>query len=197
MLTFFTLVNFYAQIFSSRSALEQFTFSLNSLSSDNACTHCGKNDQWVSHGYIFKASPGHHDPIAGKRILCSNRYGRSGCGRTRQLYLDDVIPHRQYRLSVVTAFIQALLGGIQVEQAYRDAIGSILKDARHAWRWINDFFKTLPTWRTLDALSFRAEQAQRTIAKKRSHRLATLLPTLSLLSGQLSQYQRQFQRAFF
>jgi len=177
--------------------LDHFSFSLDSLSSDNACTHCGKNDQWVSHGYVYKKQSDTNRQVTGKRILCCNRYGRSGCGRTRQLYLAEVIPGRQYRLSVVVAFIQALLTGVQPEQAYRDAIGSITGDSRHAWRWLNDFFQSLSGWRTIASLSFGAKQEEAIMSRQRSRCLNIILPTLKKLATYLSTFQLQFQRAFF
>lgn len=191
------MVIFHAAIFSSRQTLDQFTASLDSLSSDNTCSHCGKNDQWLSHGYVYKNSLTDSDPVAGKRILCSNRYGRSGCGRTRQLYLANIIPRRQYRLSTVIVFIQTLLSGMVVEDAYRKAIASTTKESRNAWRWINDFFKSLSGWRTLSSLSLKHEQEEPITSHHRSHKLTILLPTLNLLPTQLSRYQLQFQRAFF
>ena len=40
--------------FSSLSELEHFTHRLKTLPKDNACEHCARNDQWVSHGYVYK-----------------------------------------------------------------------------------------------------------------------------------------------
>ena len=192
------MVVFYAAIFLSRLALDNFTYSLDSpLSPDNACTHCGKNDQWISHGYVYKDSSSDGIQVAGKRILCSDRYGRAGCGHTRQLYLADVIPRRQYRLSAVIAFIKALLVGALVEPAYLDAIGSTAKEARHGWRWIKDFLKSLAGWRILSS-----KPVETFVAPQRSHDLTVLLPTLErLVNGSIlstiHSIQLHCQRAFF
>ena len=112
-----------ADIFSSLGAIEQFTRSLNSLASDNACQHCHQNDQWHSHGYVYKQQAIDQRSAIGKRMICSNRYGKGGCGHTRQLYLSDMIPHKHHRLCVVVAFIVALLQGHSVTDAYRQALG--------------------------------------------------------------------------
>ncbi len=137
--------------------------------------------------------------VAGKRILCSNRYGRVGCGRTRQLYLADVIPQRHYSLAVVIAFIQTLLAGSHVEHAYLNAVAATqytLKAARHAWRWLTALFKQLSLWRT-----YLDKSSERVVYSGPSTSLKHLLPTLDVLltcqHTTLSDYQHHFQRAFF
>lgn len=194
----FSLWWFLCRHFSSPAALDHFTSSLDAFPSpDNTCAHCGKYDQWVSHGCVYKDSPTDAAQVVGKRIICSNRYGRTGCGRTRQLYLADVIPNRQYRLAVLIAFIERLLGGALVEQAYLDAIGCATKEPRQAWRWLKDLFKQLPQWRTLIA-----KPVECFVPPQRSRCLKRLLPTLErLFNGAIEAntgaFQWQHQRAFF
>lgn len=130
----------------------------------------------MSHGYVYQPSSIDCREVVGKRILCSNRHGRTGCGRTRQLYLAEVIPRRQYRLSIVIAFIQALLAGTGVEKAYLNAINSPSGNPRHAWRWLKDFYQQLAQWRTLVS-----QVVETFIPTQRSKRLKVLLPTLERL----------------
>lgn len=154
----------------------------------------------MSHGYIYKHLPAQGRCVAGKRILCSPHYHRNGCGRTRQLYLADIIPRRRYTLSVVITFIRALLRGRSVVRSFHQAIGTpgdvMAQDARHAWRWLNAFLQSLSAWRTLQGMSWRHEQAT-SHPKHRSRRVAGLVPTLQLLLPRLSAYHVQIQRAFF
>lgn len=126
--------------------------------------------------------------------MCSNRYGKRGCGHTRQLYLADVIPKRQYPLSVVIAFIKALLAGMLVEQAYLKAIDACAKEARHAWRWIKDFFKQLSLWRTR-----LSKPAEIFVPLGHSEALKHVLPTLDRLLNlnDIATYQTDCQCAFF
>ena len=174
--------------------MDQASFSLDSLPpTDSACPHCGKSEHSVSHGYFYKQVSIEHREVAGKRILCSRRHGRGGCGRTHQWYLADIVPGRRYRLSAFVAFVYALLGGNTVEQAYLQAIDSIV-EPRHAWRWLRSFLKQLPQWRS--DLSPMTEAFK---AKQRSSLLNILLPTLKVLSvglGHLDRFQMQCQRAF-
>ncbi|MVF13597.1 hypothetical protein FT643_15755 [Ketobacter sp. MCCC 1A13808] len=63
--------------FSSHQALETFTRSLTSLTSQEACAFCSQSSQWVSHGPVYKQhSPTERD-IVGRRIVCSNVTGHS------------------------------------------------------------------------------------------------------------------------
>lgn len=174
--------------------MDHASFSLDSLPpSDSACPHCGKSEHSVSHGYLYKHLSIDRREVVGKRILCSRRDGRNGCGRTRQWYLADIVPGRQYRLSVFIAFVHALFGGDAVEPAYLKATGSSAQP-RHAWRWLQRFLKQLPRWRI--GLSPAAETLTTTL---RSSMLNILLPTLQSLStslGCLSRFQSHFQCAF-
>lgn len=174
--------------------MDQASFSLDSLpTSDSACPHCGKSEHSVSHGYLYKQVSIDRREVVGKRILCSRRDGRHGCGRTRQWYLADVVPGRQYRLSVFIAFVSALLGGDAVESAYLKATRSSAQP-RHAWRWLQSFIRRLPHWRT--GLSLATETLA---ARSRSSTVHILLPTLHSLSrglGGLRRFQSHFQCAF-
>ena len=186
-----------ASIFCTLLQLDQFTFSLDSLPASEACTHCGQNDQWVSHGYVYKYQPLQGQQVAGKRILCSRRYGRTGCGHTRQLYLADIIPRLQYTLSTVIAFIQALLLGNPVEASFQRATQLNTRDTRQAWRWLKRFMHTLSTWRVVASLTQADEDLELAHRFSRHCHLSILLPTLSLLLPTIAQYQSFYQRSFF
>jgi hypothetical protein len=116
--------------YSSLSAIEQKTAQLDRLT----CQHCHCSDQLVPHGFVYKKQLGGEPLAVGKRVFCSNRRQRSGCGRTMQLYLDSVIRGLHYAGTVVVAFMMALLAGASVGQAYGQATGAA--DPRHAWVWL-------------------------------------------------------------
>lgn len=159
------------QFFSSLVELEQFSLSLNSHSTSNSCPHCCQNDQWVSHGYLYKQT----GEKVGKRILCAKRYGKQGCGRTRQLYLQQVIPGRRYTLSTLLAFVLALIHGATVEQAYFKALGHEYQSPRQAWRWLNALWSQMSVFRgeVVDLPDLSSKSIRR-----RSRRLSVLLSTL-------------------
>jgi len=183
--------------FSSLTSLEHFTHALQSLTIDNACKHCSKNDQWVGHGYIYKRRSIEHNEVAGKRILCSQRYGKNGCGRTRQLYLESFIPRRHYTMRVIIAFIIQLLEGANVVAAYHQTTRKHYSDPRNAWRWVRALYKQLGHFRS--CLN-KQEEVQGRYASHRSRRLAIVLPTLHALFDSTStstHFQFWHQCAFF
>ena len=158
------------RFFSSLAVIEQLISSINTAGFRHICPICHKSDQWVSHGFLYK-KPGEK---AGKRVLCGKRYGKSGCGHTQPLYLDDVVPQRRYRLSVLLAFVLALFKGDTVEQAYFQAIGHPHSSPRQAWRWLNSLWSNMSVFRErlLSSLSVAASLCAG------SRRLTLLLNTL-------------------
>ncbi|MFQ3248044.1 MAG: hypothetical protein ACI9SP_004704 [Arenicella sp.] len=80
------------RFFDSFSIINLFTLSLDHHQNKTQCAHCLKNNQFISHGIIYKQTSIAERKPVGKRIICSNRYGRSGCGRTVQLYVSNRIP---------------------------------------------------------------------------------------------------------
>ncbi|MBK8974086.1 MAG: hypothetical protein IPM37_22995 [Hahellaceae bacterium] len=173
--------------FSSLNDIERFTQSIGSQSSC-ACPHCQLSDQWVSHGYVYSQA----GEITGKRLVCGRRYGKNGCGRTQQLYLNEVLPHRRYRLSVLMAFITRLIQGMAVRCAYHAALGHAIYEPRQAWRWLNALWARMPRWRTcLPSLNI-------TVRRYRSWRLRLLLNALSawLTGSDSTLLQEQLQQPF-
>jgi len=73
------------RFFADLKTLHIFTLSLDFHQDELTCQHCAKNDQFVSHGFVYKQrSIEIKEPVA-KRIFCSNRHQRSGCGRSFQI----------------------------------------------------------------------------------------------------------------
>ena len=175
--------------FSSLCELDSFTRRLKALPQSNACEYCKRNDQWVSHGYVYKQRSIDKKEVVGKRILCGRRFGAGGCGRTRQLYLHTVIPNRHYFLGVVLAFIAALVNGSSMRRAWCAALGHDLYEPRQAWRWVLSLMQRLSRFRGQVCLQDEVPCAS---FSKRSHRLQILLPTLKALlkiDGPQSRFQ--------
>ena len=181
------------RFFDTFSSIDLFTLSLNHHQDKTQCAHCLKNNQFVSHGIVYKQhSITEREPV-GKRIICSNRYGRSGCGRTIQLYVSDRVPRLHYDASVVFVFISLLMAKVCVSQAYQQATGQF--ETRNAWRWLTKLIRQLSTYRC--TLSARTTA----IVHHQSRRLQLLLPTLMQMISQTNvrlcaSYQLNHQRAF-
>lgn len=185
--------------FDTIDSLNQFTLALDYHSGALECQHCLKQDQFVSHGFVYKnqhiEQREDKEPV-GKRVLCSNRYGRSGCGRTLRLYLADYIPTLNRSTHHIAAFLLTLIAGNTIQGAYQQATNTI--DPRNAYRWLTKCHTKL--------IDYRAFLATRpsiilTSFKSRALRLKILLPTIARLRNTLcspfvAQYQLLQQRRF-
>jgi hypothetical protein len=67
--------------------IDQFTMDLKA-DTFLQCPHCGAQGQLVSHGFVYKKSQTYKKAV-GKRLFCSNRHRKKGCGKTTRLYLAE------------------------------------------------------------------------------------------------------------
>jgi hypothetical protein len=165
------------RFFLSLCELAHFSHSFARLSSQQACSSCHQHQYWVPHGFVYKQISSKKRLVVGKRLFCSHRHGRNGCGRTRQLYLAQTIPRRHYPLSTLVRFILLLLTRLSVTQAYQQATGKSV-EARQAYRWLTALYQQIGSFRALLEKKHRDQQTPPLFA---SHRLGVLLPTLRLL----------------
>ncbi|MBL4864830.1 MAG: hypothetical protein JKY67_00460 [Pseudomonadales bacterium] len=156
--------------------LDQFTHGLDQHIGSIACQHCLKPNQLVPHGFVYKNQHLNNlidkEPV-GKRLLCSNRYGRTGCGRTIRLYLADNIPALSRTAIPITLFFLALLSGKPIQLAYKEATRT--NDPRNAYRWLCKCQARLTRYR---AFLVNQREAFTTTIRSRSERLQILLPTI-------------------
>jgi hypothetical protein len=171
------------------------------------CKHCQQTQQLVSHGFIRKKRNCADPQAVGKRVFCSNRHQRTGCGRTMQLYLDSTLRYLHHAGSAVVAFVLLLLAGIPIGLAYMQATG---KDTpRHAYRWLHRLHAQISTYRSLFHQPLLEQQQQTTTVathdpSHRPHALrrSLLASTFDALLKRFKQplcqtYQAQLQRPFF
>lgn len=178
--------------FASLQTMEQHTMALG----HERCNHCNRSHQLISHGFIYKkqalAEPKH---AVGKRVFCSNRGPRTGCGRTMQLYLDSAVRYLHYWGRCVVSFVLALMTNVTIQQAYQHATGTA--EPRHAYRWLQKLASQLSAYRSL----LHQPQWQQVDAVPRHPGRGVLAATFTALLHQFGQplcgcYQRQLQRSF-
>jgi transposase-like protein len=163
------------------------------------CPHCQQTQQLVSHGFIRKKRNCADPQAVGKRVFCSNRHQRTGCGRTTQLYLDSTLRYMHHAGSAVAAFVLLLLAGMSIGLAYMQATG---KDTpRHAYRWLHRLDAQISSYRSLFHQPLLAEPAS-AIVSAPSLRRSLLASTFAALLARFGQplcqaYQAQLQRPFF
>jgi hypothetical protein len=132
------------KFFKDLNAIEQFTSTLKSTPSLQ-CHFCSKHEHFISHGFVYKQHSIACKEAVGKRIVCCNRYGHQGCGRTYQLDISRKLPKRRYSNAVLFVFISLLLIGQSVCHAYVQATKQ--SQTRHAWRWLNKLKDNLMSYR--------------------------------------------------
>ncbi len=164
------------KFFNTLQSMHQFTLSLDAHSDKLQCQHCFKNDQFVSHGFIYKKRHQSDKQAVGKRIFCSNRFNRTGCGSTWQLYLSQEIPFLHYSTLELFAFLCSLMASLSIQSAYEQATGT--EDPRNAYRWLCRLQNKLVDYRCL--LNTRTPPGI-PIVQSRCKRFQQLLPTLQSL----------------
>jgi len=175
--------------------INAFTLSLDFHRNELECAHCFKSDQFVSHGIIVKQRSSTLLEKVGKRIFCSNRYGRSGCGRTFQLYVANEIPRFRYGATHLFIFITSLLAHLNIDEAYHQATGQT--ETRNAARWLSRLIRQLSEYRSY--LNVIKNDYFNQISSS-NQSLKHLLPTFSRLfyanKNECINYQLNQQRAF-
>ncbi len=77
-----------------------------------ACPHCQRCGALIGHGFLRGyAGRGSERVVRGRRIFCSNRSLRRGCGRTFSVALMTVLAGFVVRTLSLLCFAQAVLGG--------------------------------------------------------------------------------------
>ena len=169
------------KFFETIASIHQYTMELGLHHDSLKCKRCLKQDPFVSHGFVYKKEHNGKKRTVGKRLFCSNRYGRSGCGSTFQLYVREAIPGHRYNTHHLFTFLDSLLALLTVQKAYEKATGT--GDPRNAWRWLNKLQAQLICYRCV--LETRSEDVVETF-KSKCKRLQVLLPTIQRLFLKIS-----------
>jgi hypothetical protein len=167
-------------VYDTLDALHQFSVSLDHH--ELTCTSCKARGQFVSHGFCYKQRSQTVREAVGKRLFCSKRSGRTGCGRTVQLYIASEVPTLQYGTTQLFVFITALLANFSITAAYHKAVGKL--ESRHAWRWFKKLMQQLIVYRGYLHREAHTE-VEMFATQSRSRQL--LLPTLKALFSQAHQ----------
>lgn len=165
--------------FESISAIHRLTMELDRHANAFQCQRCLKTNQFVSHGFIYKKQHQGKREVVGKRLFCSNRYGRSGCGATLRLYPTHRIPGLQYSTHHWDSFLSSLINGATVQKAY--AAATQAADPRNAFRWLHKLQAKLVDYRRYLP---RIPEAVTKIFTSRTQRLRRLLSTLQQMFTQ-------------
>jgi len=180
--------------FNDLDTLHRFTLALDSQLHPIQCWHCSKQGQFVSHGFVYKKQHRGERRAVGKRLFCSNRSGRSGCGRTLRLYLATELAFLHYTTVHLTAFLLALLSGRTIQHAYRAATQTT--EPRNAWRWIQKLQRKLVDYRAWLKTPCPPLVCRVTVKNKQRGILLSSLQILFSALGSCAQIQHRTQTAF-
>ena len=104
-------------IYDSIEAIERVTHTLES--SPLTCPKCKQAPPLVSHGFVYKYLNCKVKMKVGKRLWCSYRYGRSGCGAIVRLYMAEIIPKHRNTATELTIFLVTLISSLSIATAYK------------------------------------------------------------------------------
>jgi hypothetical protein len=103
-----------------------------------SCPHCRKTEMLIGHGFLRGyAESSSERVVRGRRLFCSNRGLRLGCGRTFSVRLAKVIAGFVVRTLTVWCFAGAVLAGLTRRAAWlRQGVLSLSSGYR-LWRQLS------------------------------------------------------------
>lgn len=169
--------------------LEQIGLFVSQIKMKNCCPHCSESHFLISHGFVYKKTITTLKKIIGKRIFCSNRFNKKGCGRTFQIYLSLYIPRLHYSADELNLFTKSLISGDSISLSYTNATGAL--EYRNSYRWLKklydhtDRYRNFITKKQCDFISWINFQAK---IKNTSHFYSTLKQLHQIINENVPMY---------
>lgn len=86
------------------------------------CPHCKLSGFLILHSYLYGyCEQGNSRIQRGRRIYCSNRHNKNGCGRTFRVLPASVVPRRRISAQCLWWFLDNVKNGFCLAQAFRIA----------------------------------------------------------------------------
>jgi len=106
-----------------------------------ACPHCGRTGTLIGHGFLRGyAEWGSTQVVRGRRLFCSDRHRRPGCGRTFSVLMATVLAGFVVRTLMLFRFVEQVLSGLTRKAAWQAvARGALsLSSGYRLWRRLKD-----------------------------------------------------------
>ncbi len=165
-----------------------------------ACPRCHRTGMLVGHGFLTGyAEHGNEREVRGRRLLCSARFRRSGCGRTFAVLLATVVAGFTVRTPTISALLEAVVAGLSRKAAWERAQASSgaapglsLRSGYRLWARLRAAQSRIRT-----ALCHRAPPPATADARPIAQMLAHLRATFAAVDCLLAAFQLALQRGVF
>lgn len=111
------------------------------------CAHCGRCGNLIGHGFLRGyAEKNSERAVRGRRILCSGRGRKRGCGRTVSTLLTHFVERCVVAAATLWALFSGLADGLSVERAAEKAF--FPHTLRSAYRTATALKRSALSWRS-------------------------------------------------
>lgn len=99
------------------------------------CPHCRRTGMLVGHGLLMGYAEACSGLVVrGRRLLCSRRFRRSGCGRTFSVLLATVLAGFVVRTGTMSRLLESVVGGLCRKAAWeQSAPGLTMRSGYRLW----------------------------------------------------------------
>ncbi len=160
------------------------------------CRHCGIIGMLILHDYIYGFDEyRNYRLVKGRRIFCSNRNNRKGCGRTISYFIINFINETLISSSIAWQFLLFILSGMSIEKAYNALNPECVLSISTFYRFWKRFKLTMHKIRTFISDNFKlSETLESTPSCETISHLSNHLADPDL--NPIANYQKLFQTAF-
>lgn|GEM_PF-590436 len=88
----------------------------------HTCPHCNLIGCLILHGFLYGYDQSGDSIKRGRRIFCSNRKKRTGCGKTFSILKPDFIKNHMICASDLWAFLKRTTTGSPIIQAFKNSV---------------------------------------------------------------------------
>ncbi len=160
------------------------------------CYHCGITGMLILHGFIY----GYDEyrtchMIKGRRVFCSNRNKRKGCGHTFSYLVIDFIQRTLISTGIAWKFLKDILRGKSIEKAYNSLEQRCVLSLSTFFRFWKKFKLQVYAIRTCIANNYPLLKfTERTPYHETIRHLSILFPEDD--NNPIAQYQKLSQTSF-
>ena len=160
------------------------------------CHHCGMTGMLILHGYLYGYDEYRTQlRTKGRRVFCSNRNRRNGCGRTILYRIIDFMEGTLISTAAAWKFLFLILSGISIEKAYNSLDPECVLSLRTFFRFWKKFKLQTHRIRTFIADNYQLLKISELTPYNETIRHLSILFSGDHINP-IAQYQLASQRSF-